>query len=95
MPMEADRRDGGVASTNLQPGTRRRWAVSTTLWLLYPQEKPGTYSAEDWVGLGARLNDTENLASTGIQSPDHPAHRKSLYQLRYPSCLIIICLFEN
>jgi hypothetical protein len=30
------------------------------------------------VGTGA-----ENLAPTGIQSPDRPAHSQSLYQLRY------------
>ena len=27
----------------------------------------------------------ENLSPTRIQSPDHPAHSKSLYQLHYPS----------
>ena len=26
----------------------------------------------------------ENLASTGIRSPDHPARSESLYSLRYP-----------
>ena len=29
----------------------------------------------------------ENLASTGIQSPDRPACSKSLHQLRYPGPL--------
>jgi hypothetical protein len=32
----------------------------------------------DWTG-------TENLAPTGIRSPDRPAHSQSLYQLRYPT----------
>ena len=30
-----------------------------------------------WIG-------AENLAPTGIRSPDRPAHSKSLYQLNYP-----------
>jgi hypothetical protein len=31
-----------------------------------------------WIG-------AENLAPTGIQSPDLPAHNESLYRLHYPS----------
>ena len=27
----------------------------------------------------------ENLAPTGIRSPDHPARSQSLYRLRYPA----------
>jgi hypothetical protein len=34
-----------------------------------------------WMGV-------ENLAHTGIPSPDHPALSESLYQLRYPGPLI-------
>jgi hypothetical protein len=43
----------------------------------------------------------ENLATTGIQSPDHPAHSKSLYRLSYPDpqwfciTIIIIKIQEN
>jgi hypothetical protein len=29
----------------------------------------------------------ENLAPTGIRSPDHPAHSQSLYRLSYPAHL--------
>ena len=34
-----------------------------------------------WVGPRDGL---ENLAPTGIRSPDHPARSESLYRLRYP-----------
>jgi hypothetical protein len=33
-----------------------------------------------WIG-------AENLAPTGIRSPDLPAHSESLYRLRYPGSL--------
>jgi hypothetical protein len=49
------------------------WVVSTTLRLLYPQEKPGTYCTGGCVVIGAGLNDMENLAPSGIPSPNHPA----------------------
>ena len=34
------------------------------------------------MGLGAGLDGTVNLTSTGCRTPDHPARCKSLYQLR-------------
>jgi hypothetical protein len=34
-----------------------------------------------WMGV-------EDLAPTGIQSPDHPARNESLYRLSYPSPII-------
>jgi hypothetical protein len=42
MPMQAQRGGGGITPTHSQPGTKR-WVVSTTLRLLYPQDKPGTH----------------------------------------------------
>ena len=39
------------------------------------------------MGLGAGLDGTENLAATGIRSPDLPAHSESLYRLSYPGRL--------
>jgi hypothetical protein len=38
------------------------------------------------MGLGAGLDRTENLASTGIQTQDRPARIESLYRLSYPGC---------
>lgn len=52
---------GGVALTHSQPDTRRRWVTSTTLWPLYPLERPGIHCTGGWVGLGAGLDGTENL----------------------------------
>jgi len=41
-------------------------------------QEAGWASGPVWTG-------AENLAPTGIQSPDRPAHRQSLYGLRYPA----------
>jgi len=49
-----------------------------------PRKKPGTHCIGGWVGLRAGLDRSGNLASTGIRSPERPAHRQSLYRLRYP-----------
>jgi hypothetical protein len=46
---------------------------------LYPREKPGTYCTGGWVG---SRTGAENLAFTGIQSPDRSALSQSLYRLR-------------
>jgi hypothetical protein len=50
---------------------------------LPPGKKPGTLCIEGWMGLRDGLNRTENLAPTGIRTPDRPARSASLYQLRY------------
>jgi len=36
------------------------------------------------LGPRAFWTDAENLAPTGVQSPDRPARNESLYQLSYP-----------
>ena len=44
----------------------------------YPlYERLGGPQVQAWTGV-------ENLASTGIRSPDLPAHSESLYRLSYP-----------
>jgi hypothetical protein len=49
------------------------------------RERPSTH----WIGgcfaPGPVWISVENLAPTGIWSPDHPAHSESLYRLSYPS----------
>ena len=37
----------------------------------------------------------ENLASTGIRSPDRPARSESLYRLRYPGPLFVFVFDQN
>jgi hypothetical protein len=48
------------------------------------QERPGTHSIGDWVGPRPVWTGAENLAPTGIRSPDRPARSESLYRLSYP-----------
>jgi hypothetical protein len=51
----------------------------------YHRERPGTHcTAPGLVWTGA-----ENLATTGNESPDHPASSQSLYRLSYPAHCII------
>ena len=45
-------------------------------------QEAGWASGPVWTG-------EENLAPTGIRSPDRPAHRLSLYRLRYPAHLLV------
>jgi hypothetical protein len=60
----------------------------------FTQERPGTHFKGGWVGFGAGLDRAENLAPTGIRSPDLPARSESLYRLHHPgsSCQIFINL---
>jgi hypothetical protein len=55
----------------------------------YPRERPGTHCTGDWVSPRAGLTGAENLAPTGIRSPDRPARSQSLYGLSYPAHYVI------
>ena len=66
MPMQARIGGGSIARTHSQPCTRRRWVVSTTLWPLQPRERPFTYCAGGWVGLGASVDGMQNLPTPGF-----------------------------
>ena len=83
MPMQAQRGGGCIAPTHSQHGTRRRWVVNTTLRPLYPQQRLGTLCTGGWVGLGADLDGTENLASTDFnpRTFQHVAGRYSDYAI--------------
>jgi hypothetical protein len=52
MSQQAQRGDGGIAPTHSQPGTGRRWVVSTTPRPLYPRERSGIHFTEGSVGFG-------------------------------------------
>jgi hypothetical protein len=56
---------------------------------LYPRERdPAPIEQEaGWVP-GPVSPAAENLASTGIRSPDRPDRSESLYRLRYPGPLV-------
>ena len=58
----------------------------------HPRERPGTHCTGGWVGLRAGLDRCGKSRLTGIRSPDRPAHRQSLYRLRYPTH--ILCVLE-
>ena len=52
---------------------------------LTPGQDPVPIVQEAGWASGLVWTDAENLAPTGIRSPDHPARRQSLYRLRYPA----------
>jgi hypothetical protein len=53
----------------------------------YPGKDPVPIVQEAGWASGSVWTGAENLASTGIRSPDRPAGRQSLYRLRYPALL--------
>jgi len=80
------RASGGIALLFLDHGTRRGWGVDVTPRPLFtPGKDPvpivqgvGWAPVPIWTGV-------ENLAPTGIRSPDHPACSQLLYRLHYPA----------
>jgi hypothetical protein len=56
---------------------------SATPRMLYPRERSGTHCTEAGWAPGPVWTGAENLAPTGIRSPDRPAHSQSLYRLSY------------
>ena len=76
----AHRGSRGIALPFHDHGTRRGWGVRVTPWLLFTPGKhlvpivqeAGWTPGPVWTG-------AENLAPTGIRSPDCPAHSQSLY----------------
>lgn len=49
---------GAIDPTISQPGTVRRWMVSTTPRLIYSQERSGTHRTGGWLSLGPSLGGT-------------------------------------
>ena len=66
-------------------GTRRGWGVSFTPRPLFnPGKDPVPIVQEVGWAPGPVWTGAENLAPTGIRSPDRPARSQSLYRLSYP-----------
>ena len=81
----AHRGSRGKALPLLDHGTRRGWVVSVTPRPLFtPRKDPVPIVQEAGWSSGA-----ENLAPTGIRSPDRPARSQSLYRLSYPARFIL------
>jgi len=67
-------------------GTRRGRGVSVTPRPLFtPRKDVVPIVQETWWSPGSVWTGAENLAPTGIRSPDRPAGSQLLYQLRYPA----------
>ena len=82
----AHRGSRGIALPFHDHGTRRGWGVSVTLWPLFtPGKDPVPIVQEAGWAPGPVWTGVENLAPTGIRSPDRPARSQSLYRLRYPA----------
>jgi len=76
-------------------GTKRGWGVSVTPRSLFtPGKDPVLIVQEAGWALGPVWTDAENLAPTGIRSPDRPACSQSLYRLSYPAHLWYIYGFK-
>ena len=57
---------------------------------LYPQERSGRIVQEAGWTPGLVWSGAENLAPTGIRSPDSPARSQSLYRLSYRAALYVV-----
>ena len=61
------------------------WLFNATSRPLYPRETDAAVTVQEagWA-LGPVWTGAENLAPTGIRTPDRPARSQSLYRLSYP-----------
>ena len=67
-------------------GTRRGWGVSVMPRPLFtPGKDPVPILQEAGWARGAVWTGSENIAPTGIRSPDRPVRSQSLYRLSYPA----------
>jgi len=82
----AHRGSRGIALLFHDHGTRRGWGVSITPRPLFTAGKdPVPIVQEAGWAPGPVWTGAENLAPTGIRSPDRPARSQSLYRLSYPA----------
>jgi hypothetical protein len=82
----AHRGSRGIALPFLDHGTRKGWGFRVTLQPLFTPGKDLVPIVQEagWAPGPVRTG-AENLAPTGIRSPDRPACSQSLYRLRYPA----------
>jgi hypothetical protein len=80
----------GIALPFHDHGTRKARGVSSTPRpLSTPRKDPVRIVQEDGWAPGPVWTGAENLATTGIRSPDRPARGQSLYRLRYPAHFLL------
>ena len=76
----------GIALLFHDHGTSRGWGVSVTPRPFFtPGKNPVPIVQEAGWAPGPVWTGAENLAPTGIRSPDRPARSQSLYRLSYPA----------
>ena len=86
----AHRGSRGIALPIHDHDTRRGWGLSVMPRPLFtPGKDPVPIVQEVGWAPGPVWTGAENLAPTGIRSPDRPAHSQSLYWLRYPGPLVM------
>ena len=84
----AHRGSRGIALPFLDHGTRMGSGISVTPQPLFtPEKNPVPIVQEAGWASGPVWTGAENLAPTGIRSPDHPVCSHSLYRLCYPSSM--------
>ena len=89
--LTAHRGNRGIALLSLAHGSRRGWGVSVTPRPLFtPGKDPVPTVQEAGWAPGPVWTGAENLAPTGIRSPDRPAHSQSLYRLRHPAHVVMV-----
>jgi len=60
-------------------------------WPLFtPRKYPVPIVQEAEWAPGPVWTGAQNIAPTGIRSPDCPTHRQSLYQLSYTACVAVV-----
>jgi hypothetical protein len=81
----AHRGSRGISLLFHDHGTRMGWGASVTPRPLFtPGKDPGSIVQMAGSAPGPVSTGAENLAPTGIRSPDRPARSQSLHQLSYP-----------
>jgi len=86
----------GIALLFLDHSTRRGSVVSVTPRPLFTSRiNPVPIVQETGWAPGPVWTGAENLASTGIRSPDRPDRSQSLHRLSYPAHVILSTLMES
>jgi hypothetical protein len=91
----AHRMSRGIALLFHDHGSRMGSGISVTPQPLFTPEKDPVPIVQEarWVP-GPVWTSAENLAPTGIKSPDRPVRSQSLYRLRYP-LLVVLAKFRK
>jgi len=78
---QAQRGGRCIALAMVDPSATRESVVSAIPWLLYPQQRDPVpiFQEAGWTSQQVCMG-PENLVLSGVQTPNHSAHIKLLYQ---------------